>query len=78
MRIGIDPARRVSDTHSIKQFNDPLPCGGAIHLPMQSQRFGDLLANRVQGVKRGHWLLKDKANPITAQRRQLRLGQADQ
>ncbi len=68
MRIGLQPALGLAQTHQLQQVQGPgagLVPGGL--LPVQADRLGDLAVDGVQRIERGERLLRDQADPSAAQ-----------
>jgi len=78
VRVGVQPRRGLRQLHPLEQAQR-LGAGGArVQAAVQAQRLGDLAADRVQRVQRGHRLLEDHRQPVAAQRAPGGLGLADQ
>ena len=64
--IGGEAARRIADAHQIEQLQGAPPRRVAGHALVQQQGLVDLLFHRVQGIERGHGLLKDHRDLVAA------------
>ena len=78
MGILIQPAARLGDAHAAQGLLGNLDRFAARHLLMQQDRFEDLLADGVDGIERGHRLLKDHGDLIAANLLHLPVGQIEQ
>ncbi len=78
VRVGVDAPRGVGQPDAVEQ-RDRLPArivrGETL---VQAQRLGDLAADGVQRVQRGHRLLEDDADAVAAQLAQLGVAAADE
>jgi hypothetical protein len=59
VRIGIEPALRMRDTHQLQQLQRPRPCRLARQALMLAQGGGHLRADPEERIERGHRLLED-------------------
>src|SRR6476659_1109602 len=66
VRITAKPAGRIGDSHLPEQFDNFGACVDRIKSLMQRQNFANLFFYRVQGIERGHRLLKDDRDVIAA------------
>src|SRR6478609_759012 len=66
VRIAAEAAGRIGDSHLPEQFDNFGARGTGIKPLMQRQNFANLLFDRVQGIERGHRLLKDDGDVVAA------------
>src|SRR4029077_15057989 len=66
VRIAAKAAGRIGDSHLPEQFDNLGARGVSIKPLMQRQNFTNLLFDRVQGIERGHRLLKDDCDVVAA------------
>ncbi|MCY1296085.1 hypothetical protein D9M70_454550 [compost metagenome] len=66
MRIAVDAAPRFRDAHELKQFKHARPRLFERAAPMVHDRLGDLAADGIERIERGHRLLEDHCDLRTA------------
>ena len=66
MRIGLDPGGWVRDADTSQQCNRALEDSAAIQRLMQVECLTNLFFNGVKRIQRGHRLLKDHADIVSA------------
>ena len=59
MRIGAQALLRLLNADQMQQLQDAFTSLGGIHVLVQGQHLADLALDHVQGVERGHRLLKN-------------------
>ncbi len=67
VRIGIDAPCRVGQPDAVEQGDRSVPRLRRRIVLVTPQRLGDLMADRVHRVERGHRLLEDHADAVAAQ-----------
>ena len=78
MRIGIDALFGIGNAHFAEQVDRPLASFGVRDMLMEDDGLGDLAADRVNGIERGHRLLEDHAHIFAADGTHLRFGELHQ
>ncbi len=68
VRVGVEAALGIRDLHQLEQFDRPLVGGAGRHRLMAAEHLGDLEADRVDGIERGHRLLEDHRDLAPADR----------
>ncbi len=78
MRVAPQHLFSLRNAHQIEHAQRLLARAAVVHALMQTQRFGDLLADRKHRVERGHRLLEDHRHIGAAHRAQRALRGARQ
>ena len=78
VRIGIDAALGLLDLHQPQQLDRALARRRLAQPRMFHQRLGDLIADRIERIERGHRLLKDHGDLGAADAIQLALAESEQ
>ncbi|MNE28540.1 hypothetical protein D3C80_1219850 [compost metagenome] len=78
IRIAVDAALRFRNANQFEQFKNTRARFLFAHATMISQRFGQLIANAIKRVERGHRLLKDHRDLCTAYLIECLIGHTDQ
>jgi hypothetical protein len=64
VRIGPEALFRIANAYLAQEFKRPRPRGTFAHPAMDLQDLANLLLDRMQRVKRGHWLLEDHGDLV--------------
>ena len=67
MRKAVHAPRGIGDANALHQGDGFFACGAVRQVLVQHQRLGNLRADAVHGVERGHRLLKNHRQLIAAQ-----------